>query len=204
MGNMRSRVAPRRLPTTQMQLEIAESIIEAAGTVLAQDGYAGFTTNIVAERAGVSVGSLYRYFPNKEALLAELARRLERKTELLVLSVIEQKANASLDELIAAVVDALFDELGDAKLRQALRSEVPAAWLAPVSEHVDRTVLERIAQLLESRDDVRAGPYPLMAWIAGHAVELLVEAAMLDASASGRSRELREELIVLVVRYLRR
>jgi len=52
-----------------------EAILEAAARILERAGYEGFTTNAVAERAGVSIGSLYQYFPNKAALMAGLIRR---------------------------------------------------------------------------------------------------------------------------------
>jgi AcrR family transcriptional regulator len=198
----RSRGQPREPPRTRVQLDIVESIVGAARAVIEQGGLAAFTTNAVAERAGVSVGSLYRYFPDKEALLAELARRLERRTELVVLEIIERWSAASLAELVARIVDGLIDELGDPGVRQALRREVPSAWLLPVSERVDRSVRDRIAALLVDRDDVRDGPPEVMAWVACHAVELLVEAAVLDDPTALRSPALRGELIELVVRYL--
>lgn len=53
-----------------------EAILEATTRILRQDGLAAVNTNRVAELAGVSVGSLYQYFPSREAILAELVRRL--------------------------------------------------------------------------------------------------------------------------------
>ena len=73
------RIAPRKPPSTRAGADIIESVLAAASQVLDERGLDGFTTNQVAERAGVSIGSLYQYFPNKDALLAELARRLERR-----------------------------------------------------------------------------------------------------------------------------
>ncbi len=58
----------RRQPRGRSAAEIVEAIVTAAERVLEVDGLAGFSTNRVAELAGVSIGSLYRYFPNKQAL----------------------------------------------------------------------------------------------------------------------------------------
>src|SRR5258706_778849 len=52
--------------------DLVDAILDAAARILVDRGYDAFTTNRVAAGAGVSVGSLYQYFPNKEALLAEL------------------------------------------------------------------------------------------------------------------------------------
>ncbi|WP_236541566.1 TetR/AcrR family transcriptional regulator [Spiractinospora alimapuensis] len=67
--------APRKRPRQQRSRETVEWILEAAEQLFVRDGYLGVTTNRVAERAGVSIGSLYQYFPNKDALLLELADR---------------------------------------------------------------------------------------------------------------------------------
>jgi AcrR family transcriptional regulator len=66
---------PRKDPVQNRSRAMVETIVEAAARVLETEGAAGFNTNAVAARAGVSVGSLYQYFPGKQALVAELSRR---------------------------------------------------------------------------------------------------------------------------------
>ncbi|MCG8590939.1 MAG: TetR/AcrR family transcriptional regulator [Proteobacteria bacterium] len=66
---------PRRRPRQARAQRTVEAIVEAGARVFAERGYAGSTTNHIALRAGVSVGSLYEYFPNKDAILAEVADR---------------------------------------------------------------------------------------------------------------------------------
>ena len=70
-GRLEPRKAPRQLRSTRM----VEAIVEAAARILETRGLAGFNTNAVAERAGVSVGSLYQYFPSKEALYVAVLER---------------------------------------------------------------------------------------------------------------------------------
>ena len=60
----------RRAPKQDRSRAIVTAIVEAGRELLARDGQAAVTTNRIAERAGVSIGSLYRYFPNKQAILA--------------------------------------------------------------------------------------------------------------------------------------
>src|SRR5262245_46026413 len=67
----------RRAAKTRIGQDIIEAILDAAAEILAEGGYAALTTNHLAERAGVSIGSLYHYFPNKEAIIATLAKRME-------------------------------------------------------------------------------------------------------------------------------
>jgi AcrR family transcriptional regulator len=65
-------MAPRRRPNQERSRQTVIAILEAAIDVFGQHGYAGATTNKIAHRAGVSIGSLYQYFPNKDAVLVRL------------------------------------------------------------------------------------------------------------------------------------
>ena len=67
----------KKQPTQGRAKATVEALLDSAAQLLASEGYAAVSTNRVAERAGVSIGSLYEYFPNKQALIAEaLARAL--------------------------------------------------------------------------------------------------------------------------------
>lgn len=66
---------PRKSPSQRRSVDTVEAILEAAVRILRRHGYAGLTTRRVAEVAGVSVGSLYQYFPNRQAIVAEMVRR---------------------------------------------------------------------------------------------------------------------------------
>lgn len=72
-GSQRPR--PRKIPRQARSANTLAVIVEATARILEERGMGGFTTNAVAERAGVSIGSLYQYFPSKEALLGALIVR---------------------------------------------------------------------------------------------------------------------------------
>ncbi len=95
----------RKQPVQRRSAATVEAILEAAARILETSGFAGYTTNAIAELAGVSIGSLYQYFPNRDALTAAL---IERETALLGAGVIEASAapscEAALRGLIAASV----------------------------------------------------------------------------------------------------
>jgi len=91
----------RRTPRQARSQATVDSILEAAVQVLQRGGAARFNTNAVAERAGVSIGTLYQYFADKDAILLEVARREMAKPEMPL-----QKS------LMAALVQALEKLLG--------------------------------------------------------------------------------------------
>ena len=83
---MRARLSlqPRKRPVQSRSRFTVDQILEAAARVFGERGYSGATTNHIAERAGVSIGSLYQYFPNKDTILVALhARHMESASEVM-------------------------------------------------------------------------------------------------------------------------
>jgi AcrR family transcriptional regulator len=72
---MNAELSPRKRPSQSRSAATVKAILDATARILVERGYAATSTNAVAERAGVSVGSLYQYFPNKDALIAALHTR---------------------------------------------------------------------------------------------------------------------------------
>ena len=96
---------PRKIPSQSRAAETVAAIIEAAAQVLETQGLERFNTNAVAQRAGVSIGSLYQYFPSKDALtLALMQREAERFYEDAAAALEEPTGEAAMDYLISAAV----------------------------------------------------------------------------------------------------
>ena len=97
---------PPRPPQQDRGLKRVESILDAAETVIAELGVDAASTNAIAERAGASVGSLYHFFPSKEAIIEALARRFaDRKRELNARAIPVERANMPLEEIFERVID---------------------------------------------------------------------------------------------------
>jgi AcrR family transcriptional regulator len=106
-------LGPRKIPQQERSRRTTQDLLEAAARVLAREGAARFTTNRVAEAAGVSVGSLYQYYPNKAALLLGLH---ERDADQLwaQLGAILDDANTPARERLARIVQGFFAAQGAA------------------------------------------------------------------------------------------
>ncbi|EOH6038345.1 TetR/AcrR family transcriptional regulator [Acinetobacter baumannii] len=97
---------PRKRPRQARSVATFEAILEAAARILESLGFAGFNTNAVAERAGVSIGSLYQYFPSKDALIVELIRRERTKLSSRIVEAIKQHEAADLKEKLKLIIHA--------------------------------------------------------------------------------------------------
>ncbi|GAA2892461.1 hypothetical protein GCM10020220_098200 [Nonomuraea rubra] len=104
-------LTPRKQPRQQRSRETVAAILEAAAQLFQRYGYAGTTTNKIAERAGVSIGSLYQYFPNKDSLLVALAEHYLAESGEQVARVFARAAEQrpSLPELLTGLVGCVAD-----------------------------------------------------------------------------------------------
>ena len=116
-----SAIAPRKLPRQSRSASTVQVIVEAAARLLEREGASGFNTNSVAEIAGVSIGSLYQYFPNKDAIIRAL---IERQAKLVAVNAGAALAAGGLDQALTALVEvAVENQLGRPRLAQLLEDE---------------------------------------------------------------------------------
>jgi AcrR family transcriptional regulator len=99
----------KKLPKQDRSRETVEVIIEATIRIIEADGVAALSTNRVAQVAGVSVGSLYQYFPNKEALIEEVRARIGTRFQKAMLELLGRLPGMGLREAIRAWVTTLVD-----------------------------------------------------------------------------------------------
>ena len=125
------RISSRKQPTQARSTDLVAAILEAALQVLAKEGAARFTTVRVAEKAGVSVGSLYQYFPNKAAILFRLQSDEWRQTTDLLKRILEDASKPPLERLRILVHAFIRSECDEAAVRVALDDAAPLYRDAP-------------------------------------------------------------------------
>ncbi|MGH7804063.1 MAG: TetR/AcrR family transcriptional regulator [Candidatus Binatia bacterium] len=104
----RERPRPRLAPSTKRSRLTVDTILQAFTGLYAQYGYDEITTTLVAERAGVSVGALYQYFPNKEAIAVALFEETSSRVALRIRDTILEDINESLEETVAKTLAILL------------------------------------------------------------------------------------------------
>lgn len=200
---MKTRGRPRAVPRRVPGKRIVEAILQSAMAVLSRDGVQRLTTNRIAQQAGVSIGSVYQYFPDKHAIIAAIGRELEHRALQLFEQAVEQAPARSIAEVVGVLVRGLAHEsFGELPVRREILRQVPRTWLADASEGVDSAVKAGLARLLSARRDVREGDPELMAFVAMHAVEAVLEAAVLHRPDWLSDEGFQNELVLLAVKYL--
>jgi AcrR family transcriptional regulator len=146
------RISSRKQPKQARSTDLVAAILEAALQVLAKEGAARFTTVRVAEKAGVSVGSLYQYFPNKAAILFRLQSDEWRQTTALLKSILEERTKPPLERLRILVHAFIQSECEEAAFRVALDDAAPLYRDAPEAKAAkasgERTILAFMKEAL--------------------------------------------------------
>ncbi|BEO18336.1 TetR family transcriptional regulator [Serratia marcescens] len=129
-------ISSRKQPQQARSAELVSAILTAAIQVLAQEGAARFTTARVAERAGVSVGSLYQYFPNKAAILFRLQSDEWRQTTDMLSRILADREKTPFARLRLLVQAFIRSECEEAQMRVALNDAAPLYRDAPEAQAV--------------------------------------------------------------------
>jgi len=178
-------VAPRKRPRQARSTQLVADILEAAVRVLEREGARRFTTARVAQTAGVSVGSLYQYFPNKEAILFRLQADEWSRTGGQLQALLTETDQPPLQRLRAMVRAFFHSECEEAALRTALADAAPLYRDAPeAATHRQAGRRQLIAFMREALPDFAANKRQH----AADTVMTVLTATGKSVSEQGRSR----------------
>jgi AcrR family transcriptional regulator len=194
----------RRAPKQVRSRLIVDAIVEAGRRILESDGPGAFTTNRIAERAGISIGSLYRYFPNKEAIVAAICDHETQRA----LAEIRAAERWPIDELplhdaLAAIVDFQMArhqqllELG----KDFYRSHQSEYTLSSLMGS-DEVVKHIRGLLLRHRESVRVRDFDQAAFLIARGLSAIVRKALEERPEQLFEPAFRTELVDLAVCYL--
>jgi AcrR family transcriptional regulator len=200
----RLKTAPRKEPRQARSLATVEAILVATARVLTRDGYDRASTNKIAEEAGVSVGSLYQYFPSKESLVAALIDRHLLHLTALIETNIDVLREAPLPIAARALVKLMIAaHAHNPKLHKVIAEQVPRVGRLNRIHDVDRQIGERVRSLLEKRkDEIRMENLDMAVFVLVTVVESLTHRATVDEVGRFGEDELADAVTDLVVRYV--
>ena len=194
---------PRKSPVQARSAASVDAILEATIQVLLRVGKERLTTTKVALRAGVSVGTLYQYFPNKSALLkAALKRHMDEVTEAVELVCQEQRGR-SLEQMATALMTAFLEaKMRDAKTSAALYAVSSDVDGAKIVQEMGVRSNKAIAGMLKTaREQLTTDPQLVASMLQG--VMVGVSRRLLESAAPEKQIDvLRKEVIFLACAYL--
>jgi AcrR family transcriptional regulator len=212
----RKREKPRKTPVQARAKVTWNAILDAAAQVLIKHGYEKATTDRIAQRAGVSIGSVYEYFPNKEAIFAALTLRWnEQRWEVLQApqgalqpsALAEDQRAEGQSGLAAAIRAAVRARIAatrlNPQLNAAINLEVPNHVTEQQSKRIyDEFIRVSVAALAAFTDEIREGNLEFMASL----VIVATHAAVDNIAASNpemlASKEFENELSLMMYRYI--
>jgi AcrR family transcriptional regulator len=194
---------PRKRPVQARSTASVDAILEATTQVLLSVGKERLTTTKVALRAGVSVGTLYQYFPNKSALLqGALIRHLDEVTEAIERVCREQRGK-TLKEMAAALINAfLATKMRDVKTSVALYSVSSDVDGAKIAQQMQLHTNNSVAGMLATTSDTLTKDPQLVASMVQSAMAGVSRRLLESVEPAKQVEALRQELIFFVCAYL--
>jgi len=198
------RTTPRKRPRQARSKATVDSILDATTRVLVKQGFDGLTTNAVAGAAGCSIGSLYQYFPNKEALVSALIDRHMEQMNAAILAELTRVAKLPMAQAARAIIELTIRAHAiEPELHRVLTEQVPRIGKLARLREVDEICHRMVAGLLAARKDEIAIRDPdLATFILISTIESIVHRAALLYPQRLRDPRLVDEATLLVTRYL--
>ncbi len=199
-----SALKPRKSPRQARSKATVDAILDATAHILVSEGYALASTNRIAETAGVSIGSLYQYFPSKQALVTALRRRYAEHMLAMLVETGKGAAEASPVDAVQILVHAVIAaHMVDPQLHRVLGQEVPRPYATEGRTDIEADMRAMTKGLLQvHRDHILPTDLDLTSLILFHLVESLVHAAVIDGNAAFATDMLEQEICTVVCRYL--
>lgn len=203
----RTLTTPRKNASQARSRATVDALVEATARILVREGFDGASTNRIAEEAGVSIGSLYQYFPSKEALVAAVIDRHQQELMQVARGTLAAVAALPMEQAVRKlVIVAIEAHRVDPKLHRVLAEQIPRIGKLKDLEVFKRENYALFRTYLEShREELRALDPDLAAFVCVTSIEALTHTAVLhhpEVLADEAAATLVDEATRLIVRYL--
>jgi AcrR family transcriptional regulator len=197
---------PRRRPVQARSIATVDAIVQAAAQVFAYHGYAAGTTNRIAERAGVSIGTLYQYFPNKDAILIALIEGHIREGEDILIPLLSDLVEhpPAPHDALRRIFDALLKlHAREPALHRVLFEEAPRSrrLLDHLAKQFD-LASAALASYLDSRAEITVPDTQLAAQLVIQTAEAITHGLVIHPRSSTSPHTYAAETIRMLERYL--
>ena len=183
---------------------MVDTILEATTRILKKLGYSGTNTNLIAEVAGVSVGSVYQYFPNKESIIATLYQRHVLQMREIMIHALASSENMTLYGAMKALVKAHIEaHMVEPELHHVLEIQIPFLHFRKDNNTADYDFYHRIQTLLEKhRHEIQRPNLELAIYIVIRMINSLIHQAILEPPRHSTMSEIEDAIIDATFGYL--
>src|SRR5215472_597878 len=204
----KSQINPRKSASQQRSRLTVDALVEATARILVKEGYDCASTNRIAHAAGGSIGSLYQYFPSKEALVAAVIDRHTQETIQLIRGALFKVAMQPVEEAVRELVKLGIDaHRVNPKLHRVLTEQVPRLGRLDNVQAIDREAYALVRAYLEAhRDELGIVDTDMAAFVCVTTVEALTHAAVVhrrEVLSDERANAFVDEVTTLILRYLK-
>jgi AcrR family transcriptional regulator len=199
---------PRKAASQERSRATVDALIEATARLLVREGFDKASTNRIAQEAGVSVGSLYQYYPSKEALVAAVIDRHNQELMEVVRAALAEVAALPVEKAVRKLVAVAIDAHRIApKLHRVLAEQIPRTGRLEKVATFNREYYALFKAYLEDhRGELRAVDLELAAFVCVTSIEALTHTAVLHRAeilADDATGTLIDEATRLLIRYLK-
>lgn len=196
--------SPRKVPQQERARQTVEVLLKATAELLEQEGYAQLSTNKIARRAGVSIGSLYQYFPSKEALIAALIEQVLEDEWASIETEMRVHALDDVYTLTSILVRRMLIQVQKrTRLHQVLMEQVPREGrLARILEFNERIAQGLVQLATLRRAEIVPQNLELAAYVVIQAVTFVAKNTVLHYPERLSDPDFAEELVALAMQYL--
>jgi AcrR family transcriptional regulator len=194
----------RRRPQQRRAQETVESVLDAVIRILKREGPCAMTTNRIAEVAGISIGSVYQYFPDKHAIFIALHERHIHQIDRLVQSTLVEHGTSSLEDLMRAMIEAMVEaHTTDPELYELLLTQVPHRTDGSREFAVRLHGVFLLAISSRTRELRKGRDLDSIVFVVTHMIDSLSHGAVLRRPATLSLSAAKQEIVRAVLAYLR-
>lgn len=200
-------IKPRKSASQERSRATVDALVEATARILVKEGFDKASTNHIAEVAGVSVGSLYQYFPTKESLVAAVVERHQREITQTVRGELADVLTQPVEKAVRTLIEvAVRAHRVDPRLHRVVAEQLPRVGELEKLATFNRENFTLFRAYLEShRDELRVDDLELASFVCVTTIEALTHNAVLHHAkvmSDERMNKLIDEATRLVTRYL--
>jgi AcrR family transcriptional regulator len=166
--NVQPRIKPRKVPQQPRSQRTREEILEATARLLNRHALEEVSTNHIARKTGISIGTLYKYYPNKDSILADLSLMYMQKDAELVAAIFDKHQSKQLSELLDELVDALMQShVHDARVRGVVYQNLGRLGLVTAAQNTRQQIQAKGASVFP-------GMEPGLTWVTLTAISSVI------------------------------